>query len=89
MQTAENPQERLQLSQVAAEPSIAEAYNVVAAEDTAAAAGRVHLRRAFLLRAEEAERKHVTAVSADLRRVDEDIKQVCTAALCLILSSSS
>ena len=59
---------------------------MVAAEDTAAAAARAQLRRAFLLRTEEAERTQVTAVSADLRRVDEDIKQVCTVAACLVLS---
>lgn len=69
---------------MAAEASITEAYNAVAAEDSAAvaaaAASRIHLWRSFLLRAEEAESRHVTAVSADLRRIDEDFKQVCTAA---------
>lgn len=87
MQTAEHPQDRLQLAQVAAEASIAEMYSIVATEDTAevaaAAAGRAQLRRAFLVRAEGAQRAHVTAVSEDLCRIEQDFKQVRAADTCL------
>lgn len=89
VQTAEQPQDRVQLARVAAETSIAEVYSMVVAEDTAAVAaaavGRAHLRRSFLLRAEEAQRIHVAAVSADLRRIEEDFKHVSTATSYMML----
>jgi uncharacterized phage protein gp47/JayE len=83
VQTAEQPQDRMPLAKVAAESCIAEVYNVLAAEDTAvvaaAVAARARLRRSFLLRVEAFQCAHVSAVSADLRRIQEDVKQVFAA----------